>query len=165
MEKLVIWSHGADAQPWGNKSRTLAEAAAARGFTFEAVDHTDTVDPDERAARLKELVAERRPAVLAGSSMGGYASVVAAMGSEVRGLFLVAPAVYLPGYGEHMFGNLPNTVDVVHGWRDEVVPVENAIRFARLHGATLHALEGDHRLSGLAETVAALFGTYLENLP
>ncbi|GAB7023130.1 alpha/beta fold hydrolase [Salidesulfovibrio brasiliensis] len=164
MKRLVIWSHGKDATPWGTKSRMLAETAKARGYEFEVLDYTDTVDPDERAERLKTLLADRRPSVLAGSSMGGYASLVASMGADVAGLFLVAPALYLPGYGTHMFDRLPAAVQVVHGWKDDVVPIDNSIRFARLHGASLMAIEGDHRLAGKAGTVASVFDMFLASL-
>ena len=36
---------------------------------------------------------------------------------------------------------------IVHGWHDDVVPVDNSIRFARDCGATLHIVDGDHRLT------------------
>ena len=36
---------------------------------------------------------------------------------------------------------------IVHGWHDDVVPVNNSIRFARSCGATLHIVDGDHRLT------------------
>jgi fermentation-respiration switch protein FrsA (DUF1100 family) len=35
----------------------------------------------------------------------------------------------------------------VHGWRDDVVPVDNSIRYARENLATLHVVDGDHRLT------------------
>jgi fermentation-respiration switch protein FrsA (DUF1100 family) len=36
---------------------------------------------------------------------------------------------------------------IVHGWHDDVVPVENSIRFAAGCAATLHVVDGDHRLT------------------
>ena len=38
-------------------------------------------------------------------------------------------------------------IAIVHGWHDDVVPVDNSIRFARECSATLHLVDGDHRLT------------------
>ena len=35
---------------------------------------------------------------------------------------------------------------IVHGWRDEVVPAEHSVRFAREYRASLHLLDSDHQL-------------------
>ena len=35
---------------------------------------------------------------------------------------------------------------IVHGWRDDVIPVENSVRYAKQYNAALHILDGDHRL-------------------
>jgi hypothetical protein len=49
----------------------------------------------------------------------------------------------------------------VHGWRDDVVPVEHSIRWAREHGATLHVLESDHRLHDRIREIDYLFEYFL----
>jgi len=49
----------------------------------------------------------------------------------------------------------------VHGWRDDVVPVENSLKFAREHSATLHILESDHRLHDVLSLVNYLFEFFL----
>ena len=36
---------------------------------------------------------------------------------------------------------------IVHGWHDDIVPVENSIRYARECSASLHLVDGDHRLT------------------
>jgi dipeptidyl aminopeptidase/acylaminoacyl peptidase len=36
---------------------------------------------------------------------------------------------------------------IVHGWHDDVVPVDNSIRYASSCSATLHIVDGDHRLT------------------
>ena len=38
-------------------------------------------------------------------------------------------------------------MSIVHGWHDDVVPVHNSIRYARDCSATLHLVDGDHRLT------------------
>jgi hypothetical protein len=52
----------------------------------------------------------------------------------------------------------------VHGWRDDVVPVENSIRYAREHGATLHIVDGDHRMIEQLSLINYLFEYFLVSL-
>lgn len=161
----LIWCHGSLAQPWGAKSTAMAEAAAAEGMTMEAPDFRDIEDPDLRVERLVALLTDLDgPAIIAGSSMGGYVAATAARQADVRGLFLMAPAFYFPGYAVHVFSGLPETITVVHGWNDDVVPVENSIRFGGLHSARLHILPDGHRLSDSLEDIVALFTHFLKTV-
>lgn len=166
MNATVIWSHGKDAAPWGNKSRRLMDVARSLGYGFEAVDYQDLNNaPDQRVKRLLTVCMELdHPVVLAGSSMGGYVSAVAGMEAETLGVFALAPAFYMPGYEWQEFPGLPERVEVVHGWRDEVVPVEHSLRFARVHRPTLHLVDDDHRLARSVERVAQWFGAFLDSL-
>jgi pimeloyl-ACP methyl ester carboxylesterase len=158
----LLWCHGSLSQPWGTKSLALADVAGEFGLTMEGPDFSDLADPDERVERLASILAEDdRPAILAGSSMGGYVAAAAAMQAKVPALFLLAPAFYLPGYAVHVFPALPGRVTVVHGWDDDVVPPDNAIRFARTHKATLHVLADGHRLEASIETLGILFARFL----
>lgn len=159
----VIWCHGSQAQPWGTKSKALRDVAEAAGLTMEAVDFQDLDNPDERVERLALKLAEYdTPVILAGSSMGGYVATAVAKYTEVAGLFLMAPAFYLKGYDLHVFSNLPRPIAVVHGWDDDVVPVENSMRFAKQHKADLHVLPDGHRLSESVENVCGLFANFLQ---
>lgn len=164
-DPCLIWCHGSLATPWGNKSRSLADTARRLGLAMEAVDFRDLDDPDQRVGRLAaKLGSEGRPAILAGSSMGGYVAAAASALADVRGLFVLAPAFYLQGYAVQDFSGLPGDIAVVHGWRDEVVPVSNAIRFARHHAAPLHVFDDDHRLAGSLDEINALFARFLETV-
>jgi len=158
----LLWCHGSLSQPWGTKSLALADVAGEFDLTMEGPDFSDLADPDERVERLVSILAEDdRPAILAGSSMGGYVAAAAALRARIPALFLLAPAFYLPGYAVHVFPSLPGRVTVVHGWNDDVVPPDNAIRFARTHKATLHVLDDGHRLEASAETLCILFARFL----
>ena len=50
-----------------------------------------------------------------------------------RGLFLLAPAFYMPGYEDYTPQDVRCPTAIVHGWHDDIVPVENSIRWAREH--------------------------------
>lgn len=162
MQTVVLFAHGKESGPWGSKIKHLAAIAERLGAQVLSPDYGDLSDPDARVARLRAM---RLPAhdrlVLVGSSMGGYVSTVASQGMAVQGLFLMAPAFYMPGYAvQDPTPGAPETC-VVFGWRDTVIPVAHGIRFAQAHCATLHVLDGDHRLNSVLSEVGALFEGFL----
>jgi fermentation-respiration switch protein FrsA (DUF1100 family) len=65
------------------------------------------------------------------------------------------------GLPELRDGVLDCPAAVVHGWRDDVVPFEDSIRFARAHHAALHLLESDHNLHSQIRVVQYLFEYFL----
>ena len=71
--------------------------------------------------------------VLVGSSLGGYIAVASASLLHARGVFLMAPALYMEGLPELRAGVLDCPASVVHGWRDDVVPYEHSVRFANTY--------------------------------
>jgi pimeloyl-ACP methyl ester carboxylesterase len=99
--------------------------------------------------------------VLVGSSLGGHVAAAAAAALPVRGLFLLAPAFYMPGFEAHTPQAVSCPVAIVHGWRDDIVPVDNSIRWAREHRAALHIIDSDHRLQDGIEAIARVFGDFL----
>lgn len=144
----VIFSHGQESGPWGTKIRSMAELVRDMGCAAGSIDYQGIADPAER---VQKLVAECRgltdKLILVGSSMGGHVATAAAGELSAAGLFVLAPAYFMPGY-ESLRPTPPGLpIVIVHGWRDDVVPVENSIRFARSCNAELHVLDGDHRLT------------------
>jgi len=122
---------------------------------------------DDPGARVEKLIAalDGRPdRVLVGSSLGGHVAGAAAVSVGARGLFLLAPAFYMPGFESHTPQAVGCPTTVVHGWRDDVVPVENSLRWAREHLAALHVLDSDHRLEDQIETICRLLGAFLGEL-
>jgi dipeptidyl aminopeptidase/acylaminoacyl peptidase len=74
----------------------------------------------------------------------------------------------MPGYAEQNPVPYAQTVTVVHGWSDDVIPVEHSIQFARRFSAAtrleLHIIEDDHRLSAELDFVAILFAEFLDRV-
>lgn len=157
----VYFSHGKESGPWGSKIKRLAEAAKAQGCDVDSIDYTDLQDPDRRVERLVEILQqENDDFLLVGSSMGGYVSLVAAEQVNPKGVFLLAPALFISGYRQQNYRH--NTdVEIVHGWSDEVIPPENAIRYAKVAECSLHLIEGDHRLNSVLDVVEGLFIQFL----
>lgn len=147
-EATVVFSHGQESGPWGTKIRSMAETVQALGCRAESIDYRGMADP---AARVEKLVASApafgRPLILVGSSMGGHVATAAAAAVGAAGLFVLAPAYYMPGYEDRTPPPPDIPLTIVHGWHDDVVPVENSIRYAQGCGATLHLVDGGHRLT------------------
>jgi hypothetical protein len=80
-------------------------------------------------------------------------------------LFLLAPAFHVADYAQQSPPPRARSVAIVHGWNDDVVPVDSSVRYAREHHAALHVVDDDHRLSGDLELLAGLFTLFLKQLP
>ncbi|MGB5353629.1 MAG: alpha/beta fold hydrolase [Woeseia sp.] len=161
----VIFSHGHESGPWGTKIRRMAEAVRALGCRADSIDYQGIAEP---AARVAKLLAACRESderlVLVGSSMGGHVATAAAEPLKALGLFVLAPAYYMPGY-ESLTPEPPSMpFTIVHGWRDDVVPVANSIRYAEQARATLHVVDGDHRLTDNIEEINLYLVQFLRRL-
>ncbi len=158
----MIFSHGMESGPWGFKIKHLTLVAERHSLDVESIDYTDTMDADVRAERLiSVLKQEPEPVILLGSSMGGYASVVASQTMETRGMFLLAPALYMPGSGIQEYASSSPHIEIIHGWSDDVVPVDNIIRYARETSCYLHILNENHDLNNSIEVIERLFDAFL----
>ncbi|MGB1297205.1 MAG: alpha/beta hydrolase [Psychrobium sp.] len=159
----IIFSHGKESGPWGSKIKRLADIATSFGCEVDSIDYTDTFDPDERVAKLIKVLAQQSDdVILVGSSMGGYVSLVVSNQNnlDIKGLFLLAPALYIDGYQVQEYSTSPN-IEIVHGWSDDVIAPEHSIRYAQTAKCSLHLIDGDHRLNSSLETVEELFSQFL----
>jgi alpha/beta superfamily hydrolase len=158
----VYFSHGMESGPWGTKITRLAVVAEKLGCSVESIDYTDTMDPDIRAQRLITITSREADSfVLAGSSMGGYVSLVASESVDAKGVFLMAPALYIPRFKKQQYHSKSSHIEIVHGWSDDIIPAENSIRYAKSADCSLHLISEDHSLNGSLEVVADLFERFL----
>ncbi len=157
----VIFAHGKESGPWGTKIKHLAGIARDLGCEVHSPDYRGVMDPDERVRMLLEIDEVEPPLMLVGSSMGGYVSAVAAHTLHPAGLFLMAPALYIPIYQVQDHPALPCPVAIVHGWRDDIIPVAHSIRYAQTHCADLHIIDSDHGLNDSLDQVGSLFRSFL----
>lgn len=159
MKPLIHFVHGKESGPWGTKIRYLADIAKQMGFDVESLDYSSTFDPAVRVKMLIDSCKIRPARYFVGSSMGGWVAMTASAAISVKGLFLLAPAIDLPDYPPHRLGCGGNAIEIVHGWKDSLIPVENVVRFSREHKCTLHLLDDEHRLKNRLNQV----GSYLES--
>lgn len=161
----IIFSHGKESGPWGSKITQLAEIANVSGFSVDSIDYRDIASLDERVARLHQyLQEETQPFVLVGSSMGGYVSLVAAQRCKPQGVFLLAPSLFMDDYQQQHYSTDIDNIEIVHGWSDDIIPVEYSIKYAQNAKCTLHLIDGDHRLNSSIRQVKILFHSFLLKL-
>jgi alpha/beta superfamily hydrolase len=162
MQKLVIYNHGKDSMPWGEKTIQFAEVAKRYGYLFESPDYREQADPDKRVGQLLAMnLSGYDEVVLIGSSMGAYVSTVASESTKPKGLFLLAPAFYLPGYRQTEFNPTAEDIRVFHGWQDDIVPPENAWRFCQKYRIRLNLYDTDHRMLSAMPQLIDEFSRFL----
>ena len=162
MKGTVILSHSLESGPQATKVTALARVAEELGWVSLRPDYLDldaTHDPVQISRRIERAL-EHAPregrVVFGGSSMGAYTSGLASLKRDCDALFLIALPVAIEGYPQVFDAARVPTV-LVHGWRDELCPVDDAIAFARERGDTLHLVDDTHRLTANVEYCADAF--------
>jgi len=162
MKGTAILSHGLESGPHATKVSALAAVAEALGWASVRPDYRDldaTRDLKvirERTARALAATPLDGRVVFAGSSMGALVSGFASLERRCEALFLMALPVGIRDYPVAFeAARVPTTL--VHGWHDELCPVDATIAFARARGDTLHLVDDDHRLGAHVEYCAEAF--------
>lgn len=167
MKPFLILSHGFESGPDATKVSALANVAEPLGFRSVRPDYRDldaTRDVrriDDRIERVKQQCNVDAPVILAGSSMGAFTSAIASQEMNCVGLFLIALPIAIPGYARS-FGARRVPTALVHGWDDELCPVNDAIAFARERGDAITLVKDDHRLGAHVDFIAQVFRQFLE---
>ena len=167
----VILSHGSDSGPEATKVSALARVAEALGWSTFRPDYREedklgyagSVPP--RIARLVEAMRNAsRPLVLAGSSMGAFVSGLASLRAPCQGLFLIALPIDIPGCPQRfdVARDVPGML--VHGYRDEMCPVDAAVAFSRERGMPALLLDDDHRLGNHVTMLERQFELFLRTV-
>jgi predicted alpha/beta-hydrolase family hydrolase len=171
MRGTIILSHGSDASPQATKVSALAALAQARGWHTQRPDyreddtrgHAGSVAP--RLARLNAAIAAcETPPMLVGSSMGAFVSALASLEHRVAGLFLLATPEAIPGFDTALDLRQDVPTLLIHGWRDEVCPLDDIYAFAGRRQLPLLVLDDDHRLGGSLEAIGRQFTLFLDAL-
>lgn len=161
----VYFAHGQEGSPDGIKIQRLRAVAERLGFETHSPDYRSIDDPDARAAYLLKLCARGKGRlVLAGSSAGAYVSAAASESLRPDGLFLLAPALGIPGFGRPEVRPHAAHIELVHAWEDEVVAVDYVLQYARQYKLKLHLLSGDHRLHEAMPEIEILFESFLKKI-
>ncbi len=148
----VLFCHGLATGPVGAKSRALRAA----GHRVQAPDGRG-LDLRQRVQRVERAL-RTAPAgtVVVGSSFGGLVALCALLRVEhqAAGLVLCAPALNVrqPPATTMELATMILTI-IVHGIRDQVIPVQVSRDFATRSGCELIECDDDHRLTGSLDVI------------
>lgn len=110
----IYFFHGAFSSPNSIKIQRLKTIAESRGLQTIIPDHSQVRDPEKRIAdMMSQEYSSDEKAILAGSSMGGYVATVLSEHIQPAGLFLLAPAFFIPNYLNQ--NPVPNTEYLMAG--------------------------------------------------
>jgi len=150
----IVFLHGLESGPQGSKFQALSR----RFGEILAPDCSGIYTESERLQVIRrELADQPGPFLLVGSSMGGLMALLLqqAEPDRIAGLVLCAPALQRGNAPSIDPRKLPPT-RVIHGSRDEVIP----IRVSRVFAERLIEVDDDHRLQNsltvIVQTVAEL---------
>jgi hypothetical protein len=139
----VLFVHGQESGPHGTKARLLAEHFDALTPAMETADFEGCVRQIARA------IEEFRPELVVGSSFGGAVAVALLQRGLWQGpTLLLAQAAAELGVPLRLPEGVP--VWIVHGTRDDVVPIASSLVLARSGSpeqVRLVEVRDDHRLS------------------
>ncbi len=164
----VIFSHGKESGPNGDKITVLTKVAQAHGLETIALDYRECKSATRRVDLLREYVEIKKSdfVILVGSSMGGYVTTVFANEYEPGGMFLMCPALYMSDaeYEVQSYSPRCDNIEIIHGWEDSVVPFESSIRFGKQTGAVLTLVKDDHPLKKSLDFIGKRFELFLQNM-
>jgi predicted esterase len=144
MEAQRIFIHGQESSGSGTKG------------TFFRKRYPDMIIEDfsgpflQRLEKLELLLADRNRLILVGSSYGGLMAAVFACRHEerVHKMILLAPALHLEPFNSCRNSYLHMPVQIFHGTKDDVVPLDEIRDIARKHfmNHTFTEVNDDHVL-------------------
>jgi pimeloyl-ACP methyl ester carboxylesterase len=139
----LYFFHGLESGPVGTKSARLME-----DFDVECPDFEGMMDIDERLEKAERLTRDETDMVVVGSSFGGLlaALLYAKHPERFRTYVLMAPALYRDA-AERVDAMPPGAV-VIHGRRDEVVPIDQVREFCADFDVEFIEVDEEHRLHG-----------------
>ena len=68
----------------------------------------------------------------------------------------------MPDYQQQTYPINLNNFEIVHGWSDDIIPIQHSIKYAQQAQCTLHLIDGDHRLNSSIDQVIKLFKLFLQ---
>jgi pimeloyl-ACP methyl ester carboxylesterase len=158
----LIYLHGLESDSNSGKASQFREwfpGMVTPDFTGSFEERMEQLKPilepsrrvDAENSTSSENLRDDLPWTIIGSSFGGLMGTVytCANPTRVRKLILLAPALLREPFGSHLdLQPVANPVTVIHGTRDDVVPLEAAREVAQTLFTNLNyiVVDDDHRL-------------------
>ncbi len=147
----ILFIHGSE-----SSSQTY-KAGILRGLFPGMVTPDFTGSLDERMEQLMDIIGDTTDWTIIGSSLGGLMAALftAQHPGQVRRLVLLAPALNWPDFSASLPAPLDIPTTIVHGTRDDVVPLEAVRPLAEkiFSCLTYHVVNDDHHLHKTAEEI------------
>jgi len=164
----IFLSHGLESGPQSTKVQALKRVAERfPGIRAEAIDHRPAREPEVRLQQMRQAMANAgavpERTILAGSSMGGWVCAQTSADTPVLGCFLMAPALALPRYPQSSPVIRARHTRIIHGWDDEVIPVQPVLDLARKQRLPVLVLPDGHRLQAHVRHIAGEFENFLQH--
>jgi len=149
---FTIFIHGLESSNKGTKSVYFKERVPG------IIIPNFRGDLQERMQKLRGILFKKSNIRLVGSSFGGLMATIFAMENEqhVDRLILLAPAINLLPYADHMEKKISVPVRIYHGKSDDVIPFEEVASVAKkiFTNLSFHTVEDDHFLHKTFKTIA-----------
>ncbi len=149
--KRIIYLHGLDSNSQTYKAALICAI------------YPDLITPDftgslkERMRQLYPILGDESNWTLIGSSFGGLMAALFSTRhpAQVRKLILLAPALMLPEFAEHLPKPITVPTILIHGRQDTVVPLNQITPLTEkvFQYLTYHIVDDDHRLHQTAEAL------------
>ena len=156
----ILFFHGLESGPHGTKYRRLSEHFDVVAYDFEGMyDIYDRLKKAEKKTRgMSDLV-------VVGSSFGGLlaALLYARHPQRFRSYVLMAPALHRDIAGE--ITAMPDDAQVIHGLRDDVVPIEEVRAVCAEHGLSITEVDDEHPLHESLDRMVEAVRSLLDDGP
>ncbi len=147
--KRIIYLHGLESNSQTHK------AALVRAIYPDLVVPDFTGSLDERMQKLCPILGSASNWTLIGSSYGGLMAALFStrFPAQVRKQILLAPALMLPEFAEHLPTSINVPTIIIHGRRDTIVPLDVIKPLAEkvFRQLNYRLVNDDHRLHQTAD--------------
>lgn len=161
---MIYYIHGYQSEPNSKKGLILKEKLGAIPIKYRDCEPEDIVIED-CVNRIIEQIKDDEDAILIGSSLGGLLAAKVAKKKKVKQLILLNPAIIPGNFDINRIEGIPKRIlkemqdkelfkskidtkiSIIVGTKDDLIPNDFALEFAKAQRADLIFLEDDHSLT------------------
>ena len=154
----LYFFHGKESGPHGSKYHSITTLGDVISPDFQ------DMDIEERLEKASDITADQKDMIVVGSSMGGLLAALLYDRHPERfaALILLAPALNWKEARRIKQMLPPDKVRVLHGTRDEIVPLEAVQQFCERFDLPLEVVDDEHRLKNSHAKILEMVGGFIE---
>ena len=176
---MLYYIHGYESNPDGTKGKLFNEKLKAKAIKYRECNPEDIVIKD-CLKKITEEIIDDNDIILIGSSLGGFFAVKTAFNTQnVKKIILLNPALIPPSIDINNIHNMPkkilrdmqdkrifeekiNTdIIIIIGTKDEIIPLDWILEFAKIQETTINFLIDDHRCTRNIKVLPDIINDYL----